>query len=171
MLTPCFSLCLETRAQRHKSFKQMSLQGERGLSQYSFWDSVSCTHIYYVAKSDLEFLIFLPPVPECWDYSMQGFIWYMCCYEWIPGFYACKANTLLTAPPQLFFLLRKLYVPSILTFWVQNSSHCLLRQLEKVSYPDPQSSPLKCGECPPTSWDDYLGSLLRPSTYWHMREL
>lgn len=106
-----FSLS-ETRAQRHKSFKQMSLQGERGLSQYSFWDSVSCTHIYYVAKSDLEFLIFLPPVPECWDYSMQGFIWYMCCYEWIPGFYACKANTLLTAPPQLFFLLRKLFWPS-----------------------------------------------------------
>lgn len=36
---------------------------------------------------------------------MQGFIWFMCCYGWIPGFYAPKENTLLTGPhPQLLLM-------------------------------------------------------------------
>lgn len=159
----------EARARRHTSFKQMLLQGERGLSQYPFWDSVSCNpsspHICYVAKSDLEFLIFLPPLPECWDYSMQGFIWLMCCCGWIPGFYACKANTPLTGPhPQLLLMEDLLFWPS-----ESKTHHTLLSsRLEKLSYPDPRSSPFKSGECPPTSWEDYLGTPLKPSTSWHV---
>lgn len=166
MLTSCFSLSLRQEPEG-TNLSNRFLQGERGPLQYSFWDSVSCNpnspHICYVAKGDLEF--FLPPFPECWDYSMQGFIWSMCCYSWIPGFYACKANTPPTGPHPQLFLWRTFY-SDLLSLKL---NHTLLSSpLEKVSYPDPRSSPFKSGECPPTSWEDYRETLLKSSTSWHV---